>query len=102
MLQSAKRDVFIKRDAFVTDGKVVLVRKKGQGVFLGLVTALHSLTKNDYVIIDIIDISKYFETIDKEKRKAELEEMMDIRMKELDETQKYELYAKMDSGFAQI
>lgn len=87
----------------------IVIEHIGYGIFIGQV--LEDISNTDYEdysdedilesieykYVQDIDLSNYFEDIEKQKRKQELKEKMQERFKVIDEEKKYEYYAGLDS-----
>ena len=84
-------------------GDTVVIEKEGRGIFLGRVIG-KSLTDevNGYRIVQRIDVSAYFDAIEKEKRREELRAEMEARFEEIDKEKKYAYYATLDKEFGAL
>ena len=84
-------------------GDTVVIEKEGRGIFLGRVIG-KSLTDevNGYRIVQKIDVSAYFDAIEKEKRREELRAEMEAKFEEIDKEKKYAYYATLDKEFGAL
>ena len=84
-------------------GDTVIIEKEGRGIFLGKVIG-PSLTDEveGYRIVQRIDVSAYFDAIEKEKRREELRAEMEARFEEIDKEKKYAYYATLDKEFGAL
>lgn len=86
----------------------VVIEHSGYGIFIGQIIEDVSNTDYedysdkeiretlDYKYVQNIDLSSYFNEIEKQKRKEELKRKMQERFKVIDEEKKYEYYAALD------
>lgn len=90
----------------------IIVEHAGSGIFIGKVLRDISEEINydeclydegtGYRFIQKVDLSKYLANLEKEKRKAELEEQMRERFEVIDELKKFEYYATLDDDMAKM
>lgn len=91
----------------------IVVEHVGSGIFIGKVlkdisndfSGMEECLYDEgtgYRFIQKIDLSKYLDKLDKEKRKAELEEQMRDRFAVIDEIKKFEYYATLDEDMAKM
>ena len=97
-------------------GEFIIVEHVGSGIFIGKVlkdisSEISCVCDNDeclydegtgYKFIQKVDLSKYLDKLNKEKRKAELEEQMRDRFTVIDEIKKFEYYATLDDDMAKM
>ena len=91
-------------------GDTIVVEKKNQGLFLGKVISedecndLIDVCKNsnNYRYVQHIDLSAWYDAIDRAKKKKELEAEMEKKFKEIDKYKKYEYYASLDADFGEL
>lgn len=91
-------------------GDTIVVEKKNQGLFLGKVISedecndLVDVCKNsdNYKYVQHIDLSAWYDAIDRAKKKKELEAEMEKKFKEIDKYKKYEYYASLDADFGEL
>ena len=84
-------------------GETVVIEKEGRGIFLGRVIG-KALTEDveGYNIVQKVDVSAYFEAIEKEKKREELMGLMEEKFREIDKLKKYEYYATLDKEFGRL
>lgn len=86
-------------------GETIVVEKVGQGVFLArVVEEIKDYDKEvikeiKYRFLQKIDLQNYFDRLEKEEKKKELEKEMQEKFAEIDKMNKYKLYANMDEEF---
>lgn len=91
-------------------GDTIVVEKKNQGLFLGKVISedecndLIDVCKNsdNYRYVQHIDLSAWYDAIDRAKKKKALEAEMEKKFKEIDKYKKYEYYASLDADFGEL
>lgn len=91
-------------------GDTIVVEKKNQGLFLGKVISedecndLIDVCKNsdNYKYVQHIDLSAWYDAIDRAKKKKALEAEMEKKFKEIDKYKKYEYYASLDADFGEL
>ena len=84
-------------------GDTVVIEKEGRGIFLGRI--IGKALSNDvegYNIVMDIDVSAYFDAIEREKRRAEIANELEERIANLDKLKKYEYYATLDKEFGEL
>lgn len=84
-------------------GDTVVIEKEGRGIFLGKVIG-NALTQDceGYNIVMKVDVSAYFEAIEREKKRQELMGLMEEKFREIDKLKKYEYYATLDKEFGEL
>ena len=84
-------------------GDTVVIEKEGRGIFLGRVIG-KALSKDveGYNIVMKVDVSAYFEAIEREKKRQELMGLMEEKFREIDKLKKYEYYATLDKEFGRL
>ena len=84
-------------------GDTVVIEKEGRGIFLGRVIG-KALTQDveGYNIVMDVDVSAYFEAIEREKKRAEIANELEERIANLDKLKKYEYYATLDKEFGEL
>lgn len=93
-------------------GDTIVVEKKNQGLFLGKVISEDEYDDLDtynndncaekYKYVQHIDLSAWYDAIDRAKKKKELEAEMEKKFKEIDKYKKYEYYASLDADFGEL
>ena len=97
-------------------GEFIIVEHVGSGIFIffllkDISSEISCVCDNDeclydegtgYKFIQKVDLSKYLDKLNKEKRKAELEEQMRDRFAVIDEIKKFEYYATLDDDMAKM
>lgn len=92
-------------------GDFIIVEHIGYGVFIGQVVM--DVSKIDYEdcsdneikeeleyrYIQHVDLSEYFNEIERQERKEKLKAEMEERFKAIDKEQKFKYYAELDSDF---
>lgn len=105
-----RRAVIISAHKELNIGDTIVVEKKNQGLFLGKVISedecndLVDVCKNsdNYKYIQHIDLSAWYDAIDRAKKKKALEAEMEKKFKEIDKYKKYEYYASLDADFGEL
>lgn len=90
-------------DGVYENGDTVVIEKAGRGIFLGRI--IGPSIKEDiegYNIVQKVDVSAYFDAIEREKRREELMGLMEEKFKEIDKIKRYEYYATLDKGFGEL
>ena len=84
-------------------GDTVVIEKEGRGIFLGRVIG-KALSKDveGYNIVMKVDVSAYFDAIEREKKREELMGLMEEKFREIDKLKKYEYYATLDKEFGRL
>jgi hypothetical protein len=84
-------------------GDTVVIEKEGRGIFLGRVIG-KALSKDveGYNIVQKVDVSAYFDAIEREKKREELMGLMEEKFREIDKLKKYEYYATLDKEFGRL
>ena len=84
-------------------GDTVVIEKEGRGIFLGRIIG-KALTQDceGYNIVMDVDVSAYFEAIEREKKRAEIANELEERIANLDKLKKYEYYATLDKEFGRL
>lgn len=83
-------------------GDTIVISKENRGIFLGRIIDADIITNEDYShykFVQHIDVSAYFDAVEKEKRKEALRAEMEIKFKEIDKEKKFEYYATLDDEF---
>lgn len=104
---------YIYSDVRLNPGDFVIVENKKCGIFIGKVINYEKdydkKYSNDeikyyieYRFIQKIDLSNYLDSLEREKKKEELEEKMRNKFKEVDEKLKFKFYADMDEDFKKL
>ena len=97
-------------------GDFVVVEHIDCGIFIGQVvedtseeyyycfegTNVDVMEDLDYRYLQHIDLSKYLDSLAKQKRKEELKKQMQHEFIKIDEKKKYEFYASLDENFKKI
>lgn len=105
-----RRAVIISAHKELNIGDTIVVEKKNQGLFLGKVISedecndLVDVCKNsdNYKYVQHIDLSAWYDAIDRAKKKKALEAEMEKKFKEIDKYKKYEYYASLDADFGEL
>lgn len=105
-----RRAVIISAYKELNVGDTIVVEKKNQGLFLGKVISedecndLVDVCKNsdNYKYVQHIDLSAWYDAIDRAKKKKALEAEMEKKFKEIDKYKKYEYYASLDADFGEL
>lgn len=105
-----RRAVIISAHKELNVGDTIVVEKKNQGLFLGKVISedecndLVDVCKNsdNYKYVQHIDLSAWYDAIDRAKKKKALEAEMEKKFKEIDKYKKYEYYASLDADFGEL
>ena len=105
-----RRAVIISAHKELNVGDTIVVEKKNQGLFLGKVISedecndlIDVCKSNDnYKYVQHIDLSAWYNAIDRAKKKKELEAEMEKKFKEIDKYKKYEYYASLDADFGEL
>ena len=105
-----RRAVIISAHKELNVGDTIVVEKKNQGLFLGKVISedecndlIDVCKSNDnYKYVQHIDLSAWYNAIDRAKKKKELEAEMEKKFKEIDKYKKYEYYASFDADFGEL
>ena len=105
-----RRAVIISAHKELNVGDTIVVEKKNQGLFLGKVISedecndLIDVCKNsdNYRYVQHIDLSAWYDAIDRAKKKKALEAEMEKKFKEIDKYKKYEYYASLDADFGKL
>lgn len=84
-------------------GETVVIEKEGRGIFLGRVIG-KALSEDveGYNIVQKVDVSAYFDAIEREKKREELMGLMEEKFREIDKLKKYEYYATLDKEFGRL
>lgn len=84
-------------------GDTVVIEKEGRGIFLGRVIG-KALSEDveGYNIVQKVDVSAYFDAIEREKKREELMGLMEEKFREIDKLKKYEYYATLDKEFGEL
>ena len=92
-----------KAEKVYEQGETVVIEKEGRGIFLGRIIG-KALTQDveGYNIVMDVDVSAYFEAIEREKRRAEIANELEERIANLDKMKKYEYYATLDKEFGEL
>lgn len=106
----SRRATMITANEELNIGDTIVVEKKNQGLFLGKVISedecndLIDVCKNsdNYRYVQHIDLSAWYDAIDRAKKKKELEAEMEKKFKEIDKYKKYEYYASLDADFGEL
>lgn len=84
-------------------GDTVVIEKEGRGIFLGKVIGIAlSEDVEGYNIVQKVDVSAYFDAIEREKKREELMGLMEEKFKEIDKIKKFEYYATLDEEFGRL
>lgn len=90
-------------DSVYEVGDTVVIEKEGRGIFLGRIVGS---SKNEeikgYNIVQKVDVSAYFDAIEKEKRKEEIAKELEERIANLDKMKRFEYYATLDKEFGEL
>ena len=105
-----RRAVIISAHKELNVGDTIVVEKKNQGLFLGKVISedeCNDLTdvcksSDNYKYVQHIDLSAWYDAIDRAKKKKALEAEMEKKFKEIDKYKKYEYYASLDADFGEL
>lgn len=105
-----RRAVMISAHKELNIGDTIVVEKKNQGLFLGKVISedecndLTDVCKSSdiYKYVQHIDLSAWYDAIERAKKKKELEAEMEKKFKEIDKYKKYEYYASLDADFGEL
>lgn len=105
-----RRAVIISAHKELNVGDTIVIEKKNQGLFLGKVISedecndLVDVCKNsdNYKYVQHIDLSAWYDAIDRAKKKKALEAEMEKKFKEIDKYKKYEYYASLDADFGEL
>lgn len=101
----------IYSDKELKENDFIVVEHINCGLFLGkVIEEDNELFESDeeirseieYRYIQKIDLTNYFEAIEKSKRKEELKLKMISKFREIDEEKKYQYYAEIDENFRKI
>jgi len=98
------------------NGQFIIVEHIGCGIFIGKVkgTTLgdttDSLSKEvfdisdayEYRYIQDVDVSKWWDKIQREERMEQLREEMENKFEEIDKKKKFEYYSQIDDGFREL
>ena len=106
----SRRATMITANEELNIGDTIVVEKKNQGLFLGKVISedecndLIDICKNsdNYRYVQHIDLSAWYDAIDRAKKKKALEAEMEKKFKEIDKYKKYEYYASLDADFGEL
>ena len=84
-------------------GDTVVIEKEGRGIFLGKIIG-KALTQDveGYNIVMKVDVSAYFEAIEREKKRQELGRLLEEQLAKIDKLKKYEYYATLDKEFGRL
>lgn len=84
-------------------GETVVIEKEGRGIFLGRIIGMAlSEDVEGYNIVQKVDVSAYFDAIEREKKREELMGLMEEKFREIDKLKKYEYYATLDKEFGRL
>ena len=84
-------------------GDTVVIEKEGRGIFLGrIIGKALSEDVEGYNIVQKVDVSAYFDAIEREKKREELMGLMEEKFREIDKLKKYEYYAILDKEFGRL
>lgn len=84
-------------------GDTVVIEKEGRGIFLGRIIGMAlSEDVEGYNIVQKVDVSAYFDAIEREKKREELMGLMEEKFREIDKMKKYEYYATLDKEFGRL
>ena len=84
-------------------GDTVVIEKEGRGIFLGRIIGMAlSEDVEGYNIVQKVDVSAYFDAIEREKKREELMGLMEEKFREIDKIKKYEYYATLDKEFGRL
>lgn len=84
-------------------GETVVIEKEGRGIFLGkIIGKALSEDVEGYNIVQKVDVSAYFDAIEREKKREELMGLMEEKFREIDKMKKYEYYATLDKEFGRL
>lgn len=105
-----RRAVMISAHKELNVGDTIVVEKKNQGLFLGKVISEDECndlidvckSSDNYKYVQHIDLSAWYDAIDRAKKKKELEAEMEKKFKEIDKYKKYEYYASLDADFGEL
>ena len=106
LLPNHRRTNYVTSTVELKEGDTIVIEKNGRGLFLGRIIPEQVFTSCDdglgYRYIQHIDVSAYFDAIEKEKKRAELRKEMEAKFAELDKEKKYAYYATLDEGFKEL
>lgn len=99
-----RRTNYVTSAIELKEGDTIIIERNGRGLFLGKIILKQDFMNcdNDYKYVQHVDISAYFDAIEKEKRRAELRKEMEAKFAELDKEKKYAYYATLDEGFKEL
>lgn len=105
-----RRAVIISAHKELNIGDTIVVEKKNQGLFLGKVISEDECndlidvckSSDNYKYVQHIDLSAWYDAIDRAKKKKALEAEMEKKFKEIDKYKKYEYYASLDADFGEL
>ncbi len=84
-------------------GDTIVIEKEGRGIFLGrIIGKALSEDVEGYNIVQKVDVSAYFDAIEREKKREELMGLMEEKFREIDKLKKYEYYATLDKEFGRL
>lgn len=84
-------------------GDTVVIEKEGRGIFLGrIISKALNEDVEGYNIVQKVDVSAYFDAIEREKKRQELMGLMEEKFREIDKMKKYEYYATLDKEFGRL
>ena len=105
-LLTSRRTNYVTSAVELKEGDTVVIEKNGRGLFLGRIVPKQAFISCDdglgYSFVQHIDVSAYFDAIEKEKKRAELRKEMEAKFAELDKEKKYAYYATLDEGFKEL
>jgi hypothetical protein len=105
-LLASRRTNYLVSAVELKEGDTVVIEKKGRGLFLGKIIPKQPFISCEdglgYSFVQHIDVSAYFDAIEREERRAELRKEMEAKFAELDKEKKYAYYATLDEDFKEL
>lgn len=104
-LKGSSRSNYFMSAIDIKIGDCVVIEKIGRGIFLGRITEICDYgSETDYMLVGkagkaVID---YIDALDKEKRKAELEKILEKEVERLDKEKRYAYYCTFDDKFKEL
>jgi len=113
---NGRQNQIIMSDKELKEGQFIIVEHIGCGIFIGRVKgytlgdADNSLTQEvfniadakEYRYIQDVDVSKWWDKIQREERMEQLREEMENKFEEIDKKKKFEYYSQIDDDFREL
>lgn len=109
LFRENKQNTYICSNKYLKIGEYVVIEHTGCGIFIGKIIEYEKDYSDDeikecmdYKFVQKINLSSYLDSLERKKKKEELEEKMRAKFKDIDEKLKFEYYANMDKNFKKL